>query len=290
MVFQPGVEIATDNHVTDISAGNVVLEAALIYAGLGWRVFPVMPRDKTPLVPWQDQATADLDQVRWWWGYWRRRANVGVICPPGIVVIDVDPRHAGDRTLAALEAEHGALPPTLECRTGGGGSHLWFSAPDPDQLRQGSEVLGPGLDTRCAGRGFLMMPFSVNESGRRYTWAEGTAGIAPAPSWAVEMLRKPVYEAQPAPPPTSFGRGASVYGARALTGEVNRLRGAKPGYRNEGLHRAAVRLGQLVVAGHLQAPTVVNTLMGAGLHLGLDAREVEGTFASGLCFGMGHPR
>ena len=45
-------------------------------------------------------------------------------------MIDVDVRHGGDGSLEGLEREHSRVPMTVECRTGGGGRHLYFAHPD----------------------------------------------------------------------------------------------------------------------------------------------------------------
>ena len=44
---------------------NELLTAALEYAAAGFRVIPLKPRDKAPLVPkWTERATADPAQIR----------------------------------------------------------------------------------------------------------------------------------------------------------------------------------------------------------------------------------
>src|SRR5690349_8685581 len=47
-----------------------------------------------------------------WWRRWPE-ANIGLVCQKnGVFVLDVDPRHGGDETLAKLQAEYGPLPVT----------------------------------------------------------------------------------------------------------------------------------------------------------------------------------
>ncbi len=57
--------------------------------------------------------------------------NIGVATgsASGVVVIDIDPRHGGDREFAKLKQRFGLLPRTLTCDTGGGGQHYYFRAP-----------------------------------------------------------------------------------------------------------------------------------------------------------------
>jgi hypothetical protein len=269
---------------------NPTLAAAMRAADRGWRVFPIVERSKKPLVKWQTEASVDPARLRYWWsGPWAR-ANLAAVVPAGCVVIDVDPRHRGDDTLDALEAEHGLLPPTLTAITGSGGQHLWFHVEQPDALRQEANVVGPGVDTRCAGRGFVLLPPSVHPGGGTYQWAAGTKTIADAPAWLVEALTKPP-EPNVIPLPQTRGSGGTTdYGRTALAGEMSRLLGSTIGRRNEDLYRSALRAGQLIAGGHLERLEAVVALTGAGLIIGLDGVETKATVESGLRFGFTHPR
>jgi hypothetical protein len=271
------------------------LASALRAAGRGWRVFPVRRKSKRPLVnAWQDQASTDEHQLRQWWsGPWED-ANIGCVVPDGVVVLDVDPRHRGDETLERLEAEHGVLPTTLLQHTGSGGVHDWFHVDDPDALRQGADVLGPGVDTRCAGRGFVIIAPSVHPCGGTYFWGRGTKRVADAPDWLVGRLRKPP-EVLALPevhvPLNGSDRPSDrLYGRQALNAEVARLRGATIGNRNQRLYSAALRMGQLVAAGALDLAEVTSALAQTARDVGLDDNEISGTLNSGLGFGLAHPR
>jgi hypothetical protein len=156
--------------------------AALDYAARGWSVVPVEPGGKRPLVRWEElQARrAPPEEVRAWFARWPD-ANVGVVTGAlsGLLVLDVDPRHGGEESLAALEAERGALPPTLEAATGGGGRHLYFA--HPGGVVRNRVGLRPGIDLRGDG-GLVVAPPSRHASGRAYRWREGRGPeeIAPA--------------------------------------------------------------------------------------------------------------
>ena len=90
------------------------------------------------------------------------------------------------RSLSSFEARWGALPPTLEAHTGGGGRHLWFSSDEA----LSSAVLAPGLELK-AERAVVVAPPSIHASGRPYVWAPGRSpddvAPAPVPGW-VEAL------------------------------------------------------------------------------------------------------
>lgn len=106
----------------------------------------------------------------------------------GIVVVDVDAQHGGLDSLREPERAHGALPPTVEAITGGGGRHLYFAHAEP--ALHNRVGLRPGIDLRAEG-GCVVAPPSVHPSGRRYAWVEARAFDAPAPLpvWFVALLR-----------------------------------------------------------------------------------------------------
>jgi hypothetical protein len=149
-------------------------------------VVPIEPRGKRPSVAWlefQHRQATPSELARW---FRRRDANVGIVtgAVSELVVLDVDPQHAGERSLAALEAEHGPLPRTVEATTGGGGRHCYFAHPGghvPNRVG-----IAPGLDLRGDG-GVVVAPPSVHPSGRPYVWVAGRAPdelpLAPIPRW-----------------------------------------------------------------------------------------------------------
>lgn len=114
---------------------------------------------------------------------WYRRfpdANTGIVCgPSGVVVIDVDPRHGGTASLAALLDRHGPLPPTLTASTGGGGWHHVFA--DPHRQAKSTTPL-PGVDILARGKLFVVDP-SGHRSGGTYSWVDWSVPVAQAPSW-----------------------------------------------------------------------------------------------------------
>lgn len=143
-------------------------KAAEHYATSGLHVFPLRPREKTPLTPHgHKDATTDLAQVRAWWDQWPD-ANIGLACGPSkIVVIDID----GDEGMASWDALAARLDlqvTTRVVRTGGGGLHLYFRAPGA-AIRNSAGKLGRGIDVRGEG-GYVVLPPSVHPSGRPYEW------------------------------------------------------------------------------------------------------------------------
>lgn len=182
--------------------GPDVARQALAYLKLGWSVVPIRPRAKLPLIAWEayQHQHATQDQIIEWFRRWPD-ANVGIVTGTisRLAVIDIDPRHGGADSLAALEQANGAVPRTVEAETGGGGRHLYFLAATTLHSRVG---LAPGIDLRAEG-GLVVAPPSVHPSGKRYAWREGcdpaAMALASMPQWLEELVReKSAFRGHPA--------------------------------------------------------------------------------------------
>lgn len=169
------------------------LEAALACRRRGWAVVPVERAGKRPLVRWESyqHTPASEAEIREWFRRWPG-SNLGIVtgAVSDLAVVDVDPRHGGDDSLAELERQHGALPDTCEALTGGGGRHLYFRHPGVT-LRNRAAIV-PGVDLRCDG-GMVVAPPSLHASGRRYLWevSHDPDDVPPLamPAWLLELCR-----------------------------------------------------------------------------------------------------
>ena len=105
----------------------------------------------------------------------------------GVWVLDIDPRHGGDKTLAQLEAQHGPLPLTPTVGTGGGGKQFYFTPCRGENPQQGQNPAGAGYPWRrrlCCG------PALAPCSGHRYAWlAPMDTPLAEAPAWLLALVR-----------------------------------------------------------------------------------------------------
>ena len=167
-----------------------ILAHARDYAAIGWPVFPCKPHSKAPATRnGFKAATVDPDRIRAWWAD-RPDRNLAIATGEraGLVVLDVDPRHAGDAMLDRLLAEHGELPRTVRAETGGGGYHLLFRHPG-GFVKSRSNALGRGIDVKADG-GYIIAPPSVHPGGGVYRWtiAPTDSDVAEAPSWLLAML------------------------------------------------------------------------------------------------------
>ena len=268
------------------------LEAAVKYAAGGWPVFPCL-LNKKPVGQLASHgfksASTDLAQVKKWWEA-RPDASIGIPTGPriGAFVLDVD-LPEGPASLDKLEATHGALPVTLEQRTGSGGRQLFFRWPEGREVRNSASQLGEGLDVRGDG-GYVIVPPSRNLKGV-YEWLNESS-IAEAPSWLLDLVappresrasRLPILEGTPPP-------GSDNYGQAALRDELARLAQAAEGQRNHTLNQAAFALGQLVGGGILDRGQVESSLHAHALAIGLGEHEARKTIASGLGKGQLEPR
>lgn len=182
------------------------LGAALHYASLGFRVFPVTSSKKPPRgLKWTEASTSDPEQVK---NLWSTDGSPGVAIATGsgsgiwVLDIDVGKGKAGDEELARLLASAGLeRPKTLTARTPSGGKHLFFRW-DPDRpVRNRANVAGyMNLDVRGEG-GYIVAAPTVRGDGRAYTWERSEPNcrvsldeIAEAPRGLTQAL----FEGQPA--------------------------------------------------------------------------------------------
>jgi hypothetical protein len=200
---------------------EALFKSAWHWAQCGAAVFPV-GRDKRPrTLHGLLDATRDPTRIadwslRWPATNWAIRTGEA----SGLVVLDVDPRDAGDDSLSELEHEHGTLPLTTSVVTPRGGQHYFFSWPG-FEVRTTAGVIGPGLDIRGDG-GYVLVPPSFTRAGT-YQWDEADAAPAAMPEWLVVDTRAERGTERPAAPPDVW---------------ITMLRrGLVRGQRNDGLAR-----------------------------------------------------
>jgi hypothetical protein len=279
-----------------------LMDAALDLTERGFFVFPLRPGDKRPLPHfkhWEQRATRDQDRIYKWWS--NAPYNIGMATGPSqLLVVDCDTvrgatpppqwstARGGLDVLRQLAAEAGAsFPRTMAVRTPSGGIHFYFQAPRDHHLKNSAGRIGWHIDTRGIG-GYVVGPGSVC-SGRYYVVVDH-APIAPLPTWITELL-EPRRPSQPALAPRER---TGQYLKAILEGEVERVRSAIPGGRNDALNTAAFILGQLVGSGEITEEHARSLLRSASrLHVGVEGfteNELERTTRSGLSAGMQRPR
>ncbi|GAA2627979.1 bifunctional DNA primase/polymerase [Streptomyces vastus] len=286
------------------------LTSALDAASRGWHVFPLIPGDKRPAVrDWETRATVDRHRITRCWSH--ASYNVGIATgPSGLVVVDLDTPKGPEDTpparwaehevtdgadvLAVLCERHGQPFPadTYTVRTGSGGTHLYFAAPEGEPLRNtaGDSARGLGwkVDTRAAG-GYVVAAGSAVK-GHRYATVHD-APVAPLPGWLTALLRPvPLPPQRPVTVPLTTRDRRGKFLNAALNGELARVTNSGPHEHNNALYIASVALGQLVAGGELDAYEVTERLVEAALSVGQGEREARRTIASGLRAGAHRPR
>jgi hypothetical protein len=225
-----------------------MLNAALEYAKKGKPVFPLHGllngqctcgkdcgnnRSKHPrILGGFKNATVDEAKIREWWNLWPD-ANIGVPTgqPSHFVVLDIDPRHGGQDSLAQLQVRYGPLPDTLRQNTGGGGYHLAFSSPEGAIIHNSTGLSGfEGLDVRGDG-GYIVVAPSLHHSGNCYKWDKSTPRIpAELPQWLLDLMTN------------KQDRDKNHGNAKAYFDMASMLAGVPEGRRNDTLFRAACKL------------------------------------------------
>lgn len=168
-----------------MSARNV--DSALALAARGYAVFPLQPRSKLPYPGMRGflDATTDAEQIRKWWSVpGAEESNIGLRPAPGVVVVDVDRRHGGIEALNTLTAEGKEFPSTTTIKTGDGGMHALYAA--PEGLAWPKEIV-KGIDLK-AENGYLVAAGSTHPNGGRYELVDPRP-MAPAPDWLVALGR-----------------------------------------------------------------------------------------------------
>lgn len=186
-------------------------EYALKYAEAGLPIFPLHwikqdgscscrlgamcdGKGKHPLIKnWGEESSGDASKIGAWWTKWPL-ANIGLPMgeKSGLVALDVDTRHDGEASLAALVAEFGELPDTISATTGGGGKHYLFKYTDKLALKNVVNFR-QGLDIRTQG-GLIVVAPSIHASGNAYKWDKDRSvwqlAAADMPEWLIAEIQK----------------------------------------------------------------------------------------------------
>ncbi len=181
---------------------NQFTEAATSYIARGWRIIPIVPETKRPLVRWrngpkEDRPSGDAEQIK---QRWKRfpGAHIGILTGrmSNLVVIDVDSVEGhgvdGFATIKEQEATNGELPLTLAQQTPSRGVQYFFKY--PANLRDGESVksrsaifgMGCGVDSRADG-GLVVAPPSTRNGGA-YEWVDFSEVVEVLPSWILNYI------------------------------------------------------------------------------------------------------
>jgi hypothetical protein len=293
-----------------MTAPSRLRSAALTYAAMNQKVFPLRPYDtrcdgdkrcdpicgcpKKPATRngFHDATTAP-DQINDWWRH-NPDFNIG-LCPwSDIAVIDEDVsgQKTGDDSVARLIGELGPLPPTWQAETATGGRHIWLCVGDDISHRGAHKSIAPFVDIKIGAKGYVCAPPSRTPVGA-YRWLDpdriGLPSIhlpAEAPEAWRERILKPLPRQHTGPPRPPAASGENpLWVTAAVTGELNKLAAAIPGDqsgqgRNDTLLAVACRLFGLSKGGHLGSRGAAEEMRRIARELGLGDNEIEDVFRS----------
>jgi replicative DNA helicase len=198
---------------------NILLDAALAYAKMGWYVFPCRERPGKPYInsdgetitslekqPYVskglDAASIEPSQIQSWWSMYPN-AMIGINCgKSGLFVIDLDKKNDVDGIKNFKKLIPYETPGCLHSITPSGGSHLVFSGKGKSsslkgfqtpsgsiQVASGGEgrylnVSPLGIDTRGEG-GYIIAPPSVILEGKK------SGAYVPVSAWNHQPVEVP---------------------------------------------------------------------------------------------------
>jgi hypothetical protein len=187
--------------------------AALQFANDGYEVFPVNEHTKAPYTPngMKDASGDETLIMRWWHDH--PAALIGCRIAEDLVVLDIDPRHAGHKVWDELQRAYAPIVPGRRHHSGrgDGGHHDWFLHPGgklstrklSEWARRngvgvpaGKRSWSSGIDILHHGHRYTILPPSPHPAtGAPYEWDDrGAPG--PMPGLLVDLLR-PVLEEVP---------------------------------------------------------------------------------------------
>ncbi len=202
-------------------------------AAAGVPVFPCRP-DKRPACPHGfKNASIEGGAVRALWQHYPGPL-IGVPTgeASGLDVLDIDPRHGGDRWWIGHMHR---FPATRMHRTRSGGLHVLFR--HHERVRNTESKIAPGVDTRGQG-GYIIH------------WPSFGCDLVDAPlaHWPVWLLRRILKKPQKVAPPAQTFAALDIGDRAQRIAErvLSRLEQAQEGQRHYTLRKAAYTIGGLI--------------------------------------------
>jgi hypothetical protein len=238
------------------------LDRALVLADKGLPCFPCSAA-KSPTTPhgFKD-ASCDREVLEQLW-HRHPGALVGVVTgePSGLSVLDIDPRHEGERWFDNNEHR---LPITRAHGTRGDGVHLVFQ--HRAGLKCSAGKIAHGVDVRADGGYVIWWPAAE-------ILELSMAPPAPWPDWLGAAPAQAVRRPSP--------RGV-VADDVVLHGLIRLVAAASPGERNNLTFWAGCRAGEMVSSGTISERAAVEVIVEAASRAGLLRNEAERTARSGI--------
>lgn len=151
----------------DVKPASSLHGAALWYASVGIKVFPLSPGSKIPFKGSGGckDATTDAAMIDAWWGG-NPHANIGIATGFLVDVVDIDGAIGQQSRCENWDMFSGLDVLGRVSTPRPGGMHLYV--PRREGIGNGAHLL-PGIDYRGLG-GYVVAPPSVNAEGVGYRW------------------------------------------------------------------------------------------------------------------------
>jgi Bifunctional DNA primase/polymerase, N-terminal/Primase C terminal 2 (PriCT-2) len=193
--------------MSDLHAKRAAIEIA---AKHGWAVFPARIVEGKAKQGWLkakegqsrwrasnilEEIASAFDEAARYKRRYRLPEAIGIGIPTGpenkLFVVDIDTKvggheHEGAPALAALEARHGPLPPTLQAASPTGSVHYYFNYPPTMRVKHSICQIGPGIDI-VSDNHMVVCPPTVRPCGT-YKWLNDHP-VADAPEWLLELVK-----------------------------------------------------------------------------------------------------
>jgi hypothetical protein len=171
-----------------MDAANATIAWAEAYAAAGWRLLPLAPGDKRPMLTnWPNAATSERAILNRWFRDGSR--NVGVVTGEQFDCFDIESQYL-PALHAYMKAGDYALPLTPVQNTGRGGLHF-LTRPVGVAGTRRLVLDGVHIGELKSRGGFIVVSPSITE--RQYTWQFAPAGmvVAAAPAWLLALVDHP---------------------------------------------------------------------------------------------------
>jgi len=282
-----------------IANSQTVIESALGYVEAGFSVVPLTGKKPARFYNpnnrrWQSFQWAVAQHRRATFSHvhnWQERGwleNVGIVCGKvsgNLVVIDLDGESAVDEFKATYPHLWQGTYVVISGSGKGAHVYLYTMILPPTTRTKGFELRANGC--------YVVAPPSLHpETKQPYKPVDNDMQILvldeleDVVNWIMGKMKSQQRQAKP----VDIQLPTSSYGSKALTGEIDRLRGAAAGERNNTLNLSAFRMGQLIATGTIDRGQVEAALLGAALAIGLPENESLRTINSGINGGLRKPR
>lgn len=210
-----------------------LLEAATFLKSLGWPVFPLMPRAKTPVTKRGvlDHTRFDEQIVEAWWNQ-NPTCNIGLATGVTFEVVDID-GEPGEEALERVLPGYTHTGPEVDT---GRGRHLYFAS---QGLRN---TANPTLKVDFRGHhGYVVAPPSVHPDGHAYRWS--TPPTAALPKLPEEIRIAIGANKHREPDPHELAKGWAMSRGLDLRDLLTQIYGPRRWYRMGDLYRTICPIG-----------------------------------------------